>query len=396
MIASLPLMSLILVVGLAGLGWWLAQVNSLARKLGSTMVILMLGLLLANVTTWTPDPSAVSWVNGPLTSFAIAELLLAVELRSVIPDARRLLLPFLTAVAGTLVAVVLVGLLLSGWLGQSWMSLAGLLSATFTGGSLNFVSVARSLEIPPSLLLIATAADHVAFTAWFVVSLLIGRGGRQHRATDTPVLKSSASTPTNAFVMPSLREVLFGLLWGGAVLLISDRMGGFLRLLGIDVPSILVLTTVALIAAQLPRSDSRSACYGLGLVLIQPFFAVIGLSSSLGDLFGDGLPVLLYAGLVVLVQAIVVLQARRWFRWPLAECLVASQAAVGGPSTALALAGSLERPNLVLPSVAIGLLGYLLGTYVGLAVSAIAQWADCLRQDRSSPHGLRVHRLIEH
>ncbi len=371
MIAPLPLMSLVLVLGLTGLGWWLAQVNSLARKFGSTMVILILGLLLANVTSWTPKPSAVSWVNGPLTSFAIAELLLAVELRSVLPDARRLLLPFIAAVAGTLVAVLLVGLLLSGWLGQSWISLAGLFGATFTGGSLNFVSVARSLEIPPSLLLIATAADHVAFTAWFVVSLLIGRGGRQHRATDTPVLKSSASTPTNAFVMPSLREVLFGLLWGGAVLLISDRMGGFLRLLGVDVPSILVLTTVALIAAQLPRSDSRSACYGLGLVLIQPFFAVIGLSSSLGDLFGDGLPVLLYAGLVVLVQAIVVLQARRWFRWPLAECLVASQAAVGGPSTALALAGSLERPNLVLPSVAIGLLGYLLGTYVGLAVSAL-------------------------
>ena len=371
MVGSLPHMSLVLVLGLTGLGWWLAQVNSLARKFGSTMVILILGLLLANVTSWTPEPSAASWVNGPLTSFAIAELLLAVELRSVLPDARRLLLPFIAAVTGTLVAVLLVGLLLSGWLGQSWISLAGLFGATFTGGSLNFVSVARSLEIPPSLLLIATAADHVAFTAWFVVSLLIGRGGRQHRATDTPVLKSSALTPTNAFVMPSLREVLFGLLWGGAVLLISDRMGGFLSLLGIDVPSILVLTTVALIAAQLPRSDSRSACYGLGLVLIQPFFAVIGLSSSLGDLFGDGLPVLLYAGLVVLVQAIVVLQARRWFRWPLAECLVASQAAVGGPSTALALAGSLERPNLVLPSVAIGLLGYLLGTYVGLAVSAL-------------------------
>ena len=109
---------------------------------------------------------------------------------------------------------------------------------------------------------------------------------------------------------------------------------------------------------------------GVGLLLIQPFFAVIGLSSSLGALLGDGLPVLYYAGVVVLVQAIVVLQACRWFRWPVAECLVASQAAVGGPSTALALAGSLGRPNLVLPSVAIGLLGYLLGTYLGLVVSA--------------------------
>lgn len=369
--ASLPLMSLILVLGLTGVGLWLAQVNSLGRKLGSTMVILMLGLLVANVTTWTPEPSAVSWVNGPLTSYAIAELLLAVELRSVLPDARRLLLPFITAVAGTLAAVFLVGLLLSGWLGQSWISLAGLLSATFTGGSLNFVSVARSLEIPPSLLLIATAADHVAFTAWFLVSLLIGRGRRQHRPIEALEANSSASTSINAFALPSFQAVMIGLLWGGGVLLISEGLGDFLILLGVDVPSILVLTTVALIAAQLPRSDSRSACYGLGLVLIQPFFAVIGLSSSLGVLFGEGLPVLLYAGLVVLVQAIVVLQARRWFRWPLAECLVASQAAVGGPSTALALAGSLERPNLVLPSVAIGLLGYLLGTYIGLALSAL-------------------------
>ena len=87
MIVSLPLMSLVL--GLTGLGWWLAQVNSLARKFGSTMVILILGLLLANVTSWTAEPSATSWVYGPLTSFAIAELLLAVELRSVLPDARR-------------------------------------------------------------------------------------------------------------------------------------------------------------------------------------------------------------------------------------------------------------------------------------------------------------------
>ena len=372
MIAFLPLMSLLLVLGLTGLGWWLAQVNSLARKLGSTMVILMLGLLLANVTTWTPEPSAVSWVNGPLTSLAIAELLLAVELRSVLPDARRLLLPFTTAVAGTLSAVLLVGVLLSGWLGQSWISLAGLFSATFTGGSLNFVSVARSLEIAPSLLLIATAADHVAFTAWFLVSLLIGgRGRRQHKAMDTPAVHCSASTPINAFALPSFQSVLIGLLWGAGVLLISERLVDVLSVLGVDVPSILVLTTVALIAAQFPQADSRSACYGLGLVLIQPFFAVIGLSSSLGVLFGDGLPVLLYAGLVVLVQAIVVLQARRWFHWPMAECLVASQAAVGGPSTALALAGSLERPNLVLPSVAIGLLGYLLGTYFGLAVSAL-------------------------
>ena len=370
MILPLQLMSLILVLGLTVIGWWLAQVNNWARKLGATMVILLLGLLVTNLTGWTPEQSAVSWVNGPLTSLAIAELLLAVELCSVIPDARRLLLPFITSIGGTLVAVLLIGLLLSQWLGQSWISLAGLFTATFTGGSLNFVSVARTLEIPSTLLLIATTADHVAFTAWFVISLLIGRRWKQHNIKESLGINHSSSTLTEAFAWPSSQAVMMALLWGAGVLLVSDRMVGVLKQLGVQLPSILVLTTVALIAAQLPRAKSRKACYEVGLFLIQPFFAVMGLSSSLGALLGDGLPVLFYAGVVVLVQAIVVLQACRWFRWPVAECLVASQAAVGGPSTALALAGSLGRPNLVLPSVAIGLLGYLLGTYLGLAVSA--------------------------
>ena len=370
MILPLQLMSLILVLGLTVIGWWLAQVNNWARKLGATMVILLLGLLVTNLTGWTPEQSAVLWVNGPLTSLAIAELLLAVELFSVLPDARRLLLPFITSIGGTLVAVLLIGLLLSQWLGQSWISLAGLFTATFTGGSLNFVSVARTLEIPPTLLLIATTADHVAFTAWFVISLLIGRRWKQHNITKSLGINHSSSTLTEAFSWPSSQAVMMALLWGAGVLLVSDRMVGVLNQLGVQLPSILVLTTVALIAAQLPLAKSRKACYGVGLLLIQPFFAVIGLSSSLGALLGDGLPVLFYAGVVVLVQAIVVLQACRWFRWPVAECLVASQAAVGGPSTALALAGSLGRPNLVLPSVAIGLLGYLLGTFLGLAVSA--------------------------
>ena len=58
----------------------------------------------------------------------------------------------------------------------------------------------------------------------------------------------------------------------------------------------------------------------MGLVLIQPFFAVIGLSTTVGGLFGLGLPVLVYAFLMVGIQALAVLLVRcqqRW-GWPVA------------------------------------------------------------------------------
>ena len=48
---------------------------------------------------------------------------------------------------------------------------------------------------------------------------------------------------------------------------------------------------------------------------------------------------------------------------------MASQAAIGGPSTALALATGIERNELAVAGVALGLLGYVIGTYVGVAVA---------------------------
>ena len=345
---------------LTALGWWLSRSTAWGRQLGMTMVVLLIGLLVTNITGWQPNKAAAGWISGPLTSLAIAQLLLAVDLRRVWPDARRLLTPFAASVLLTLAAVLLGGLVFGPWLGAERSVLAGVFTATFTGGSLNFVSVARTLQPPESLLLVATAADHVVFAIWFAVSLWLGQRGSRS-GPETPVPTPAAATHQDA------AGYGLALLWGLGVLLASQLVGLVLP----AVPSILVLTTTALIAAQLPWGPSRRGCYEEGLLLIQPFFTVIGLSSPVGGLLGEGLPVLVYAAWIVALQAAALLLLRRWRRWPLGETLVASQAAIGGPSTALALATSLKRGELALPAVAIGLLGYLVGTYLGLIASAV-------------------------
>ena len=376
--------SWLVIAGTTAGGWWLARVNRYAKKLGATMAIIVLGLLIANLSGWQPEAGVSGWVNGPLTSLAIVELLLAVELRRVLPDARRLLAPFLVSVLATVSAVLVGGWLLAPWLGADASALAALYTATFTGGTLNFVSVGRSLAIPDDLFALATAADYVVFTGWFLLSLVIGR--ERHTATLTSTSSdaqtadaqmadaATADAPSASGIAHQPRSWASGLLWGVAVMLVTELVLILLRGLAWDLPAIIVLTTVALLMAQLPSGGSRIACYDMGLVLIQPFFAVIGLSTTVGGLFGLGLPVLVYAFLVVAIQALAVLFVRRQQRWALVDTLVASQAAVGGPSTALALASSLGRSSLVLPSVAVGLLGMMIGTYLGLAVEALVQW----------------------
>ena len=352
--------AVLVILLLTALGWWLSRSTAWGRQLGMTMVVLLIGLLVTNITGWQPSKAAAGWVSGPLTSLAIAQLLLAVDLRRVWPDARRLLMPFAASVLLTLAAVLLGGLVFGPWLGAERSVLAGVFTATFTGGSLNFVSVARTLQPSESLLLVATAADHVVFAIWFAVSLWLGRrGSRLQPETPEPVPAAAPNQNAGGYGL--------ALLWGLGVLLASQLVGFALP----AIPSILVLTTTALIAAQLPWGPSRRGCYDEGLLLIQPFFTVIGLSSPVGGLLGEGLPVLVFAAWIVAVQAAALLLLRRWRRWPLGETLVASQAAIGGPSTALALATSLKRGELALPAVAIGLLGYLVGTYLGLIASVV-------------------------
>ena len=355
--------SLVGVLGLTLTGWWISRSTGIGRQLGTTMVVLLIGFLVTNVTGWQPQTAAVNWVSGPLTSLAITQLLLAVDLRRIWPEAQRLFAPFVVAVVATLLAVLLGAVLLKPWLLGNSTVLAGIYTATFTGGSLNFVSVARTLQPPEPLLLLATAADHVVFATWFGLSILIGRRWGKEVESFAPQLHRDELDAPSRSDGP---RVLWSLLWGGAVLCTAELMTALIQRGWSDCPSILVLTTTALIAAQLPGASLRSGCYGLGLLLIQPFFTVIGLSSPLTGLFGSGWPVFLYALWIVAVQGVLLLVLRSWQRWPLVESLVASQAAIGGPSTALALATSLNRPALAMPGVAIGLLGYLIGTYLGL------------------------------
>ena len=80
--------------------------------------------------------AASAWVSGPLTSLAITQLLLAVDLRRIWPEAQRLFGPFVVALLSTLLAVLLGAVLLKPWLQDNSTLLAGIYTATFTGGSL--------------------------------------------------------------------------------------------------------------------------------------------------------------------------------------------------------------------------------------------------------------------
>ncbi len=134
----------------------------------------------------------------------------------------------------------------------------------------------------------------------------------------------------------------------------------------------LVLTVVALSLAQIPSVSRLRGTRVVGMFAVYLFLNVIGAFCdlrALGGLGQLGLTLLAFAGVTVLVHGVVVVAAARVMRVDGDMAAIASQANVGGSTSALALARSLGRTDLVLPAVLIGSLGNAVGNFFGFWVA---------------------------
>jgi len=111
------------------------------------------------------------------------------------------------------------------------------------------------------------------------------------------------------------------------------------------------------------------------------FFASIGASARASDLKAVGPACVVFTAVALLVHTgglflgtgvinkLLPGELKKKWRVPLGDLLVASNANVGGPSTAAAMAGvNMRRDDLVLPATLFGTLGYAFGTLVGFSL----------------------------
>ena len=156
---------------------------------------------------------------------------------------------------------------------------------------------------------------------------------------------------------------------GGLAVWFSDWAATQLNeLTGWDVPSMIVMTTLALVLAQLGPVQRLRGPRVLGMFAVMVFLAVIGALCDVSALAKSGqlgISLSIFVAITVLVHGAITFGLARLFRLDVDVAAVASQANIGGGTTALALARGLGRGDLVLPAILVGSLGTGIGTYLG-------------------------------
>jgi uncharacterized membrane protein len=375
-----PLTIAAIIAGVTALAFWLDRRFAPASKVGASLLVIIFGAVLSNTGLVPHDSPVYHAIEGPITSLAIFYLLLGVALADLKGVGPAMLGLFLVASLGTALGALAGAALFSGELGPVTWRLAGTFTGTYTGGSLNFAAVGRGLELPAATFAAASAADNVTTAMWLGVRLAAPAWlSSLRRSADVEPMGPAAAAATSdppADAHPfwgradiSLLDLVLLAALGMGVLVGARALG---RLAGFF-PEILWLTTIALVLAQTPAVRALRGAQQLGNLGLHLFFAVIGIRSLIGAMVDVG-PVIFYYTLVVVgIHGIFLFLVGRLLSGSLPMLAVVSQAAIGGPSTAMAVAIARGWPSLVLPGIAVGLLGYALGNYAGFGIAYLAR-----------------------
>jgi uncharacterized membrane protein len=359
---------------------WLVR-RTWLRHFGTALMVILvtaaaanLGIVPAGSTAKAPV-AVYDAIFAHLAPLGIFWLLLRVNLRDILRAGIPIVALFLIGSAGIMLgAFVGASVVPLDSLGRLHAALGGMFVGTYTGGSINFNAIALEYGVmrEGGLYTGAVAVDNVVTTAWMAATIALPR-------LLAPLWRRAA--PRNAGTLDMDRDIaedtetlhpfdLFVLaLLGFATLYVSG-----LAAAATGIPAILILTAIALALAQIPWFGRLRGARLLGMVAVLLFLAVIGAFCDLrqlGELGRLGLILLGFATAMVLVHGFVVFGAARLLRMDVDIAAIASQANVGGSTSALALARSLGRADLVLPAVLIGALGNAIGTFLGFWVAGM-------------------------
>lgn len=109
----------------------------------------------------------------------------------------------------------------------------------------------------------------------------------------------------------------------------------------------------------------------LGTYLIYLFFFVIGVPASVMEIIQNAPLLLIFCLIVVLVNMTFCFVFGKLFKFDLEDIILASNANIGGPTTAAGMAISQGWYKLVGPCMLVGTFGYVIGTYLGIIVGSI-------------------------
>ena len=357
--------------GVAWLAFWI-DTHPIGKKTSGVIWALGISMLLSNTGIIPFSSPAYDFVGGSLVPLAIPLLLLKGDLRRIFRESGGVMIFFGIASAATVAGAIIGFHLLS--LGEIGPKVAGVYTGGWIGGAVNFLAVSQAVEMTPQEFSVAISASSVVSITALIVLIALPSIKLITRFVPTsfdtsPALKEVESGENSG---PSLRltHISGALALSFSICAVAQALAEWLDMTQYSILLITVLTI--LVANAFPKAmDALEGEFEMGMLMMYLFFVAVGAGTDAISFIASAFILFVYGLLIIFIHLGLVLLAARVLKVDLAEAIVASAAALVGPAVTAAIATSKGWKHLVTPGIMCGIFGYVIGTFIGVSVTAM-------------------------
>lgn len=371
-----------IIVFIAAISIYLESKYDFVAKISGAIVALICAMVLSNLNIIPTDSVVYDNVWAYVVPMAIPLLLFKCNISKIWKESGRLLIIFLISSAGTVAGSIIGYVLLNKYI-PSLNHIAGTMTGSYIGGGVNFVAVSSSFNIDSKLISAATVSDNLLMVLYFFVLIIIpsiGFFNKYFKRDYNNEFKVEESSLNSLKKPVNLVDIAFSFAFSLLIVTISFNLSSVIlsqlgdsNLVKFIGNKYLILTTVSvLFASVFPNFFSNiSGSQEIGTFFIYIFFVVIGVPASIMSIIQNSPLLLVYCLIMVLINMIVTFVGAKLLNFSLEEAILVSNANIGGPTTATAMAISKGWTKYVAPVMLVGTLGYIIGTYIGIFIGNI-------------------------
>ncbi len=250
----------------------------------------------------------------------------------------------------------------------------------YTGGIPNMGAIKQAVGMPHQTYLYITSYDlivtglYLVFVIFFgkkVFRTLLGSGKIKSSNAGTQTKSDDESVKVNPFDHEHLKTSLLAIATTLAIAAISYAVSLIASRDGSPNMTVLILllTTLAIAASFLPPMRKQQHSFDLGLYCVYVFCLAIASACNVREMdIAGSLPILYYLGFIILGSLILQILFAKLLKIDGDSVMVCSVALINSPPFVPLAAALLNNKDIVILGITIGLLGYMLGNYLGIGL----------------------------
>ena len=256
---------------------------------------------------------------------------------------------------------------------------AAMMTGIYTGGTMNFNALGASLGVDKTLMAIVLAFEMVFTTPY--IFFIIGGGYKVFRKilpykdvtkkgrTDEEVATKDVENYAGMFKKSNVGGMFIGL--GLSILFLAIGAGLALLLTGTlnELIVILTITTLAIIASFFKKVRELPKTFELGMFFILIFSVIVASLFDIHSVNGGSLMIGLFVLWVMVIAAGLHLLFCRIAHVSGDLFCVSQIALLCSPPFVPPVVGAMQNKKVLISGIVIGLVGYAVGTYLGVAIA---------------------------